>query len=109
MFLCGLGPKNEERQSKTKRKMAQVKERGGGGVRVRVFFFFFLTLVSFLARSKPKVPSLGLSLLRNQTELLTTHATHDGDRWKPKAKRLRQIIPLICSVHVGLFVLSLWE
>ena len=109
MFLCGLGPKNEERQSKTKRKMAQVKERGGGGVRVRGFSFFFLTLVSFLARSKPKVPFLGLSLLRNQTETLATQARHDGDRLKPKAKRLRQIIPLICSVHVGLVVHSCWE
>ena len=30
----------------------------------------FLALVSFLARSEPKVPFLGLSLLRNQTETL---------------------------------------
>ena len=30
-FLCGLGAKNEERESKTSRQMAQVKERGGGG------------------------------------------------------------------------------
>ena len=30
MFLCGLGEKNEERESKTARKVAQVKERGGG-------------------------------------------------------------------------------
>ena len=74
MFRCGLGPKNEERQSETAWTMAQVKERGGGRVRVRVrvFFSFFLTLVSFLARSKPKVPFLGLSLLRNQTETLAT-------------------------------------
>ena len=34
----------------------------------------FLALVSFLARSKPKVPFLGLSLLRNQTETLATQA-----------------------------------
>ena len=27
--LCGLGEKNEERESKTARKVAQVKERGG--------------------------------------------------------------------------------
>ena len=58
-------------RSKTAQTMAQVKERGGGGVRVRDFFFF-LTFVSFLARSKPKVPLLGLSLLRNQTETLAT-------------------------------------
>ena len=31
-------------------------------------------LVSFLARSKPKVPFLGISLLRNQTETLATQA-----------------------------------
>ena len=30
-FPCGLGSKNEERESKTARKVAQVKERGGGG------------------------------------------------------------------------------
>ena len=30
-FPCGLGAKNQERESKTTRKMAQVKERGGGG------------------------------------------------------------------------------
>ena len=35
----------------------------------------FLALVSFLARSKPKVPFLGLSLLRNQTETLATQAS----------------------------------
>ena len=32
-------------------------------------------LVSFLARSKPKVSFLGISLLRNQTETLATQAT----------------------------------
>ena len=36
--------------------------------------FHFLALVSFLARSKPKVPFLGISLLRNQTETLATQA-----------------------------------
>ena len=29
-FVCGLGAKNEEQETKTARKMAQVKERGGG-------------------------------------------------------------------------------
>ena len=98
MFRCGLGPKNEERQSETAWTMAQVKERGGGGVRVRVrVFFFFLTLVSFLARSKPKVSFLGLSLLRNQTEMLATQATHDGDRLKPKAKRLQVVASCVTT------------
>ena len=32
--------------------------------------FIFLALVSFLARPKPRIPFLGLSLLRNQTETL---------------------------------------
>ena len=32
--------------------------------------FHFLALVSFLARPKPRIPFLGLSLLRNQTETL---------------------------------------
>ena len=44
----------EERESKTARKMA--------------------ALVSFLARPKPRIPFLGLSLLRNQTEKLATQA-----------------------------------
>ena len=30
-FLCGLGAKNKEQESKTVGKMAQVKERGRGG------------------------------------------------------------------------------
>ena len=33
-----------------------------------------VALVSFLARSKPKVPFLSISLLRNQTETLATQA-----------------------------------
>ena len=40
--------------------MAQVRERGEG--------------VLFLARSKPKIPFLGLSLLRDLTETLATQA-----------------------------------
>jgi len=36
--------------------------------------FNFLALVSFLARPKPRIPFLGLSLLRNQTETLATQA-----------------------------------
>ena len=34
----------------------------------------FLALVSFIARPKPRIPFLGLSLLRNQTETLATQA-----------------------------------
>ena len=52
--------------------MAHVKEQG---------------LVSFLALSKPKIPFLGLSLLRNQTETLATQAIqqsacHTTYSWK---------------------------
>ena len=36
--------------------------------------FHFLALVSFLARPKPRIPFLGLFLLRNQTETLVTQA-----------------------------------
>ena len=36
--------------------------------------FHFSALVSFLARPKPKIPFLCLSLLRNQTETLATQA-----------------------------------
>ena len=43
--------------------MAQVKEQG---------------LVSFLALSKPKIPFLGLSLLRNHTETLATQANQQS-------------------------------
>ena len=50
------------------------KERG---TRVKDRAKSFLALVSFLARSKPKVPFLGLSLLRNQTEALVTQAMCD--------------------------------
>ena len=37
--------------------------------------FHFLALVSFLARSKPKVLFFSISLLRNQTETLATQAS----------------------------------
>ena len=40
----------------------------------------FLALVSFLARSEPKVPFLGLSLLRNQTETLARLARLKTDK-----------------------------
>ena len=47
--------------------------------------FIFLALVSLLARPKSRIPFLGLSLLRNQTETLamqanltTEHSSFDG-------------------------------
>ena len=61
--------------------MAQVKERGGGGEERNLPSppplpsFIFLALASFLARPKPKIPFLGLFLLRNQTKTWETFAT----------------------------------
>ena len=79
-FLCGLGAKNEEQESKTARKMAQVKERGGVGSR-------------FISRAvKPKIPFHGLFLLRNQTETLATQASLVLGRRFPSPSR---------SIHFG--------
>ena len=52
------------RESKTARKMAPPPSPS----------FIFLTLVSFLARPKPRIPFLGLSLLRHSTETLASQA-----------------------------------
>ena len=65
-FLYGLGEKNEERESKTARKVA---------------------LVSFLARPKPKVPFIGISLPRNQTETLAKQANPGPDRTNTQGLR----------------------
>ena len=53
---------------KERGKRFKDREKSGASI------FHFLALVSFLARSKPKVPFLGISLLRNQTETLATQA-----------------------------------
>ena len=53
-----------------KERGTRVKDREKSGASI----FHFLALVSFLARSKPKVPFLGISLPRNQTETLATQA-----------------------------------
>ena len=50
-----------------KERGTRVKDRAKNGPH-------FLALVSFLARPKPRIPFLGLSLLRNQTETLATQA-----------------------------------
>ena len=85
----GLGAKNEERESKTERKMAQVKSGEGP-------HFHFLALVSFLARPKPRIPFLGLSLLRNQTETFAT-----------QAKNLNENVIVMCF-HKGPLVSCEW-
>ena len=53
---CGVRANNKELESKTARKMV-------------LSFYFFLW-------PKPKIPFVGLSLLRNQTETLATQAKH---------------------------------
>ena len=62
---------------RSKERGTRVKDRAKNGVSKRAGrgYFHFLALVSFLARPKPRIPFLGLSLLRNQTETLATQAT----------------------------------
>ena len=55
---------------RSKERGARVKERLINGT-----LFHFLALVIFLTWSKPKIPFLGLSLLRNQTKTLATQAS----------------------------------
>ena len=64
---CGFGAKNEERESKTARKMARVNECGTRSI--------------FRARPNPKIPFLGLSLLRNQTDTFSTQAMISTQIW----------------------------
>ena len=54
---------------RSKERGTRVKDRAKNG-------FHFLALVSFLAGPKPRIPFLGLSLLRNQTETLATQASY---------------------------------
>ena len=53
--------------------------------------FHFLALVSFLARPKPRIRFLGLSLLPKQTETLATQATYDHVSRQDREKKWRQI------------------
>ena len=52
----------------SKERCTRVKDLAKNGA------FYFLALVSFFARSKAKIPFLGLSLLRNQMETLAEQA-----------------------------------
>ena len=85
-FLCGLAEKNESQRPRSLRG-GRKKGRGGGEKhlplstpatqakdREKSGASKKAALVSFLARSKPKVPFPGFSLLRNQTETLPTQA-----------------------------------
>ena len=56
-LACGLGAKNEERESRTARKMARVKERGGGGEEMLPPLSFFGTRSIYReAKTKNPVP-----------------------------------------------------
>ena len=71
MFLCGLGAKNEEQESKTARKMTQVKERGGGGEeRKETFLSPPLSFIFWFSFHFSPVKIESPLLLRNQTETL---------------------------------------
>ena len=67
---------------RSKERGARVKDRAKNGASEKAGRGWGTkSLVSFLARSKPKIPSLGLSLLRNQTETLATQAKHKKLRY----------------------------
>ena len=53
-----------------------VKDRAKNGT-----LFHFLALISFPVRPKPKIPFLGLSLLRNQMEALATQASSSVEHY----------------------------
>ena len=60
-------------RSKCFRAVSRVKCRAKNGL-FPFPLFHFLAVVSFLARPKPRIPFLGLSLLRNSTETLASQA-----------------------------------
>ena len=60
-------------RSKCFRAVSRVKCRAKNDLFPSLLFHFW-ALVSFLARPKPRIPFLGLSLLRNSTETLATQA-----------------------------------
>ena len=69
--------RRKERGTRDKDRAKNGRTGGGGGENFSVLslphpLFHFLALVSFLAQPKPKIPLLGLSLLRKLPE---THAT----------------------------------
>ena len=57
---------------RSKERGTRVKDRAKNGASKRAGSF--LAIASFLARPNPKIPFLGLSLFRNQTETLATQA-----------------------------------
>ena len=69
--------------------------------------FHFLALVSFLAQPKPRIPFLGLSLLRNQTETLATQAKISQEAFFRFSIYLSVISPTnVKKVVLGLLVCS---
>ena len=82
------------------RNIAQVKERRGGGEERKETpslspHFLFLALVSFLARPKPRIPFLSLSLLRNQTETLATQAISLGTAAIPRRNEKQKLCKIL--------------
>ena len=79
----------------TARQMAQVKEREGGGEESKFPSFLplplpplsFLALVSFLARSKPKMPFLGLSWTAKQSVFFLKISKEIGNAWRKSLTR----------------------
>ena len=57
---------------RSKERGTRVKDRAKNGEKSP--HFHSLALVTYLARPKPRIPFLGLSMLRNQTETLATQA-----------------------------------
>ena len=54
--------------------------------------FHFLALVPFLARSKPKIPFLGLSLLRNQMGMLAMQCYSNTVQSNIKDVRIKEVL-----------------
>ena len=78
---CGLSSSiaciaNVSVQFRSEEQGTRVKDRAKNGT-----LFYFLALISFPARPKPKIPFLGLSLLRNQTEALATQASSSVEHY----------------------------
>ena len=78
----GTGVKDRAANGASKRTGRGWERKEGNACRQTAFpsfpspspLFHFLAFVLFLARPKPKIPFLGLSLLRNLTETLATQA-----------------------------------
>ena len=71
-------------QFRSKERGTRVKDRGKNGASKRALSFFGSYFIKI--RPKPRIPFLGLSLLRNQTETLATQATANGEKFPEDPK-----------------------